>query len=55
LKYCSYLFSMTPMMDWTGASQKAKHNQHLTVVVARHAVPNAVPAQVGRLHEQIMS
>jgi hypothetical protein len=31
------------LMDWTGASQKAKWDQYLTTVVARHAVPDAVP------------
>jgi hypothetical protein len=36
-------FSIAPMMDWTGTSRKAKYNQHLGAVVARHAVPNAVP------------
>jgi hypothetical protein len=36
-------FSVAPMMDWTGTSQKAKRNQHLSVVVENRAVPNAVP------------
>jgi hypothetical protein len=31
------------MMDWTGASQKAKYNQHLNRVVVDRAVPDAVP------------
>jgi hypothetical protein len=35
-------FSVAPMMDWTGTSQKAKYNQHLSVVAFHHAVPNAV-------------
>ena len=35
-------FSVAPMMDWTGASQKAKYNQRFDAVVGRHAVPNAV-------------
>jgi hypothetical protein len=36
-------FSVAPMMDWTGTSQKAKYNQRLGAIVGRHAVPNAVP------------
>jgi hypothetical protein len=36
-------FSVAPMMDWTGTSQKAKHNQHLSPITKNHAVPNAVP------------
>jgi hypothetical protein len=36
-------FSVAPMMDWAGTSQKAKYNQRLGAVVAGHAVPNAVP------------
>jgi hypothetical protein len=36
-------FAVAPLMDWTGASQKAKYNQRLGAVVTRHAVPNAVP------------
>jgi len=43
LKYKDYRFSVAPMMDWTGTSQKAKCNQRLGAVVGRHAVPNAVP------------
>jgi hypothetical protein len=36
-------FSVAPMMDWTGTSQKAKRNQHLSPITKNHAVPNAVP------------
>jgi len=36
-------FSLDPMMDWTGTSQKAKCNQHLSPITKNHAVPNAVP------------
>jgi hypothetical protein len=35
-------FSVAPLMDWTGTSQKAKHHQHLSVTVVTRAVPNAV-------------
>jgi hypothetical protein len=35
--------SVAPMMDWTGTSQKAKRNQHLSPITKNHAVPNAVP------------
>src|SRR5882757_9533748 len=30
LKYQDYRFSVAPMMDWTGTSQKAKYNQLLS-------------------------
>jgi hypothetical protein len=36
-------FSVAPLMDWTGTSQKAKRNQRLSAAVGLHAVPNAVP------------
>jgi hypothetical protein len=36
-------FSVAPMMDWTGTSRKAKHNQHLNGGAVDRAVPNAVP------------
>jgi hypothetical protein len=36
-------FFVAPMMDWTGASQKAKYNQLLNAVSTGRAVPNAVP------------
>jgi len=39
----SHRFSVAPMMDWTGTSQKAKRNQHLNPITKNHAVPNAVP------------
>jgi hypothetical protein len=38
-----YRFSVAPMMDWTGTSQKEMQHQHLSVVVENRAVPNAVP------------
>jgi hypothetical protein len=40
----SHRFSVAPMMDWAGTSQKAKRDQHLSTCVASHAVPNAVPS-----------
>jgi hypothetical protein len=39
-------FSVAPMMDWTGVSQKVKRNQHLNVVVVRRVVPNEVPVRL---------
>jgi hypothetical protein len=36
-------FSVAPLMDWIGTSQKAKRNQHLSPITKNHAVPNAVP------------
>jgi hypothetical protein len=36
-------FAVAPLMDWTGTSQKAKRNQHLSPITKNHAVPNAVP------------
>jgi hypothetical protein len=30
-------------MDWTGTSQKAKHNQYLSAVIENRAVPTTVP------------
>jgi hypothetical protein len=38
-------FCVAPMMEWTGTSQKAKLNQHLSMVARNRAVPNAVPAR----------
>jgi len=29
------------MMDWTGKSRKAKHDQHLNEIIFGRAVPNA--------------
>jgi hypothetical protein len=40
-------FSVAPMMDWTDRPRKAKHGQHLSVVVLNHAGPNAVPPLLG--------
>jgi hypothetical protein len=39
----AHRFNIAPMMDWTGRSQKAKHNQHLSLLGISHVVPNAVP------------
>jgi hypothetical protein len=39
----AHRFCIAPMMDWTGTSQKAKRNQHLSPIAKNHAVPNAVP------------
>jgi hypothetical protein len=39
----AHRFSVAPMMDWTGTSQKAKRNQHLSPITKNRAVPNAVP------------
>jgi hypothetical protein len=48
-------FSVAPMMDWTGTSQKAKRNQHLSVVAVSRAVPNAVPIAIKSPHECAIS
>jgi hypothetical protein len=39
----AHRFCIAPMMDWTGRSRKAKHNQHLSMVAVSHVVPNEVP------------
>jgi hypothetical protein len=36
-------FSVAPMMDRTDGAKKRKYNQHLSMFVVSHAVPNAVP------------
>jgi tRNA-dihydrouridine synthase len=36
-------FAVAPMMDWTDWAEKAKYNQHLSMVAIGHVVPNAVP------------
>jgi tRNA-dihydrouridine synthase len=36
-------FAIAPMMDWTDLAEKAKYNQHLSMVAIGHVVPNAVP------------
>jgi hypothetical protein len=46
LKYKDYRFSVAPMMDWTGTSQKAKHYQHLNAIVVIQVIPNEVPANL---------
>ena len=37
-----FLFSVAPMMDWTGRSRKAKQHQHLSRTSIDHVVPNVV-------------
>jgi hypothetical protein len=39
----AHRFSIAPMMDWTGTSEKAKRNQYLNAIVIGHVVPNEVP------------
>jgi hypothetical protein len=48
----TYLFCVAPMLDWTGTSQKAKHNQHLRHVSIGHVVPNAVPSIEGHFSSE---
>jgi len=43
------------MMDWTGTSQKAKRDQHLSHVSIGHVVPNEVPPLVRSFDEQAVS
>jgi hypothetical protein len=50
-----YRFSVAPMMDWTGTSQKAKRDQHLSHVSIGHVVPNEVPPLVRSFDEQAIS
>jgi hypothetical protein len=38
----THRFSIAPMTDWTGTSQKAKRDQRLSLGARNHAVPNAV-------------
>jgi hypothetical protein len=39
----AHRFCIAPMMDWTGTSQKAKYNQHLSLEPIGRVVPNEVP------------
>ena len=48
-------FSIAPMMDWTGTSQKVKRDQHLSHVSIGHVVPNEVPPLVRSFDEQAVS
>jgi hypothetical protein len=50
-----WLFCVAPMMDWTGTSQKAKRDQHLSHVSIGHVVPNEVPPLVRSFDEQAVS
>jgi len=41
-KSYDFPFSIAPMMDGTGTSQKAKPDQHLSFAASGHIVPNEV-------------
>jgi hypothetical protein len=51
----AHRFSVAPMMDWSGISQKAKCNEHLRVVAVNHVVPNEVPCEVVSSPERALS
>jgi hypothetical protein len=51
----AHRFSVAPMMDGTGTSQKAKCNKHLRVVAVDHVVPNEVPSEVVSSPERALS